>query len=588
MKKISHLDYMKKHYFKTADYSNLHEMLYGVSEKFGNNPAFILKDNSGYPVTVSYFNFVKDVESVGISLINHGFLNKKIALIGANSYKWAVSYLAACIVGVVVPIDKELHSDDVINFLNISETSVILGDDKYLQPIFESSNKLTTNLQYINFDAKTNTECFFGFDNFKSSGLYNLENDNKFKNLKIDSDEMHFLLFTSGTTGNSKGVCLSHRNICSNIFSVGSIVNVNSSTHILSILPIHHTYECTLGFLLVISNGGTISFCEGFKKLSNNFLEFKPTIILSVPLLLEKLHKKIMSSLKSSLPAKYFTEDKHVMDNVPFFYKPIIKSKIAKSLGGNLKKIIVGASAIDPQLLDSFEKFGITILSGYGLTECSPLVAGNNDFFHKSDSAGLPIPNVEFIIDSPNKDGVGEILVKGPNVMLGYYKNEQATRDTFKGDYLKTGDLGKIDDDGYLYICGRAKSVIITKNGKNVYPEELEEILNKNDYIEESLVAGSFNEDHKDTEVSALIVLNMDNIKKKFKKPTKEDISKLVNSAIKAINDKLPNFKHIKNYAVKEDSLEKTTTQKVKRFGKNLEDLKNMIKKKNNNKKQND
>ena len=297
-----------------------------------------------------------------------------------------------------------------------------------------------------------------------------------------------------------------------------------------------------------------------------------------------KLRKKIMATLKNSLPSKYFIGDKHVMDNVPFFYKPIIKNKIAKSLGGSLKKIIVGASAIDPQLLDSFEKFGITILSGYGLTECSPLVAGNNDFFHKSDSAGLPIPNVDFIIDSPNKDGVGEILVKGPNVMLGYYKNEQATKDTFKGEYLKTGDLGKIDKDGYLYICGRAKSVIITKNGKNVYPEELEEILNKNDYIEESLVAGNFNEDHKDTEVSALIVLNMDNIKKKFKKPTKEDITKLLNSIVKTINDKLPNFKHIKNYVVKEDSLEKTTTQKVKRFGKNLDDLKNMLKKKNNKK----
>ena len=466
--------------------------------------------------------------------------------------------------------------------MNISETSVILGDDKYLSPIFEARNKLKADLQYINFDSKTNTDCFYGFDAFKSSGLYNLENDNKFKNIKINPDEMHFLLFTSGTTGNSKGVCLSHKNICSNIFSVGSIVKVNSS--ILSILPMHHTYECTLGFLLVISNGGRISFCEGFKKLSNNFLEFKPNIILSVPLLLEKLHKKIMATLKNSLPSKYFIGDKHVMDNVPFFYKPIIKNKIAKSLGGSLKKIIVGASAIDPQLLDSFEKFGITILSGYGLTECSPLVAGNNDFFHKSDSAGLPIPNVDFIIDSPNKDGVGEILVKGPNVMLGYYKNEQATKDTFKGEYLKTGDLGKIDKDGYLYICGRAKSVIITKNGKNVYPEELEEILNKNDYIEESLVAGNFNEDHKDTEVSALIVLNMDNIKKKFKKPTKEDITKLLNSIVKTINDKLPNFKHIKNYVVKEDSLEKTTTQKVKRFGKNLDDLKNMLKKKNNKK----
>jgi len=580
MKKSSKLSYIEKHYFKTANFSNLKEMLYSISEKYSSKPAFILKDNMGYQFTVSYYNFVKDVESVGLSLINHGFLNKKIALVGANSYKWAVSYLAASIVGVVVPIDKELHSDDIINFLNISEASVILGDDKNLSEIFNSKRKLNNKITYINFDLKSNDDNFYSFDAFKSSGLYNLENNNEFKDIQIDSDELHFLLFTSGTTGNSKGVCLSHRNICSNIFSVGSVVKVNCSTSILSILPIHHTYECTLGFLLVVANGGTISFCEGFRKLSDNFVEYSPSIILSVPLLLEKLHKKIMKSLSDSLPEKYFKKNKHVMDCVPFFMKPIIKHKILKSLGGKLKKIIVGASAIDPELLNSLEKFGFTVLSGYGLTECSPLVAGNNYFFHKADSVGLPIPNVEFIIDSPNSDGVGEILVKGPNVMLGYYKNDEATKATFKGDYLKTGDLGRIDDDGFLYICGRAKSVIITKNGKNVYPEELEEILNKNDYIEESLVSGNFNEEHKDTEVSALIVLNMDNIKKKFKKPTKDDISKLINSVIKTINDKLPNFKHIKNYAIKEDSLEKTTTQKVKRFGKNLEDLKNRLSKK--------
>ena len=580
MKKSSHLAYMQKHYFSAANYSTLHEMLYSVSKKYGDKPAFILKDSTGYPYTVSYFNLLKDVESVGISLIKNGFMNKKIALIGKNSYKWAISYLAACIVGVVVPIDKELHSDDVINFLNVSEAAVILGDDKNLSEIFESNEKLEHDITYINFDLKANTDSFYSFDAFKSSGLYNLENDNKFKSIKISPDEMHFLLFTSGTTGNSKGVCLSHKNICSNIFSVGSIVKVSPSTSILSILPMHHTYECTLGFLLVISSGGTISFCEGLKKLSNNFLEFKPNIILSVPLLLEKLHKKIMKSLKDSLPEKYFKDDKHIMDCVPFFFKPIIKRKILKSLGGNLKKIIVGASAIDPKLLESYEKFGITVLSGYGLTECSPLVAGNNDFFHKFDSCGLPIPNVEFVIDSPNKEGVGEILVKGPNVMHGYYKNEEATKATFEGEYLKTGDLGKIDENGYLYICGRAKSVIITKNGKNVYPEELEDMLNKNDYIEESLVAGTFNEAHKDTEVTALIVLNMDNIRKKFKKPTKEDITKLINSAIKTINDKLPNFKHIKNYVIKEDELEKTTTQKVKRFGNNIEELKNRLKNK--------
>ncbi len=574
-KNVDLKEYMEKHYFNRKDFSTLKEMLYFVGSEYANKTAFVLKDKSGYPYNVSYYNFVRDVEAIGISLINNGFSNEKIALIGKNSYKWAITYLAACIVGVVVPIDKELHPDDVVNFLNTSEASVILGDDSNLSKIYEKKSNINQKITFINFDLKTNTEAFFGFDSFRNSGLYNLENDiNPFKRIEINPDEMHFLLFTSGTTGNSKGVCLSHKNICSNIFSVGSIVKVDTSTSIMSILPIHHTYECTLGFLLVISSGGSIAFCEGLRYISKNLEEFKPNIILSVPLLLEKVHSKIMKSLKDALPEKYFNKNKHIIDAVPFFMRPIIKKKIAKSLGGNLKKIIVGASAIDPDLLTSFEKFGILVLSGYGLTECAPLVAGNNDFTHKFDSVGLPIPNVEFIIDNPDSEGVGEVLVKGPNVMLGYYNNEDATKETFKNGYFKTGDLGRIDEQGWLYLTGRCKSVIITKNGKNVYPEELEEMLNKNDAISESLVTGDFDSKAKDTVVRAQIIPNLDFIKQKIKTPTKEDISNFINSAIKAVNSKLPNFKHIKNFTIREEEFEKTTTQKIKRFGNNLKNEK--------------
>ena len=573
--------YLQNHYFKRDNFSTLQEMLYTVAEKYSDKTAFVLKDKAGYTYNVSYFNFVRDVEAVGISMINAGLLNKKIAVIGKNSYKWAITYLAACIVGIVVPIDKELHYSDVINFLNISKSEVILGDNKNLTKIYEHIDDIDHQMMFINFDLKSNNDIFYGFDSFRSAGIYHLDNDqNPFRKIEIDPDEMRFLLFTSGTTGNSKGVCLSHKNICSNIFSVGSVVKVDTTTSILSLLPIHHTYECTLGFLLVISSGGCISYCSGFKHLADDFIEYKPNIILSVPLLLEKLHAKIMRALKDSLPEKYFKKNKHIMDAVPFFLRPFIKKKISKSFGGNLKKFIVGASAVDPKLLESLEKFGFTVLLGYGLTECSPLVAGNNDFFRSTTSTGLPIPNVEFIIDEPNDEGVGEILVKGPNVMLGYYENEKATKESFKNGYFRTGDLGWIDENGWLYIAGRSKSVIITKNGKNVYPVELEELLNKSDYIEESLVTGDYNEKHKDTEVTALIVPNMENIKKEISKPTKDDIARLINTAIKAINERLPNFKHIKNVSIRNEEFEKTTTQKVKRFGKNLE---HMVEKNNNN-----
>ncbi len=576
-KKISLINYMERHYFKRNNFSTLQEMLYFVEKNYGDKTAFVLKDKSGYPYNVSYYNFVKDVESIGISLINYGFLNKKIAVIGKNSYKWAITYLAASIVGIVVPIDKELQPLEVINFLNISEASVVLGDDKNICEIYDNKSKLNKNISFIDFDLKTNSDFFLGFDSFRISGLYNLENDlNPFEKVKVNPDDMHFLLFTSGTTGNSKGVCLSHKNICSNIFSVGSIVKVDTSTSILSILPIHHTYECTLGFLLVIASGGKISYCDGLRYISENLKEYKPNIILSVPLLLENVHKKIMANLKSSLPAKYFSTNKHVMDSVPFFMKPIIKKKISKALGGNLKKIIVGAAAIAPELLYSFNKFGILVLSGYGLTECSPLVAGNNDFFHNFYSVGLPIPNVEFKIDSPNSDGIGEILVKGPNVMIGYYKNEKANIESFKNSYFKTGDLGKIDEQGYLYITGRCKNVIITKNGENVYPEELEELLNKNEAISESLVTGDFDKKIDDTVVKAQIIPNLDFIKNKLKAPTKDDIFGFIQSAVKIVNSKLPNFKHIKNFTIRDKDFEKTTTQKVKRYGKNIDENKNV------------
>ena len=575
-KNINLKSYMEKSYFKRNDFSTLKDMLYFVEKAYGNQTAFVLKDNADYPYSVSYFNFVKDVEAIGISLIKRGFSNKKIAIIGKNSYKWAITYLAASIVGIVVPIDKELHYSDIINFLNISEASVIFGDEKNLSDISNHKTDINHEICFINFDKKTNADTYIGFYHFKSSGLYNLENDtNPFERITIDPDEMHFLLFTSGTTGNSKGVCLSHKNICSNIFSIGSIVKVDTSTSILSILPMHHTYECTLGFLLVIASGGSISFCDGLRYISKNLEEYKPNIILSVPLLLENIHKKIMKSLKESLKEKYFNTGKHIMDSVPFFIRPIIKKKIRKSLGGNLKKIIVGASAISPELLESFEKFGILVLSGYGLTECSPLVAGNNDFVHNFKSVGLPIPNVEFVIDSPNEDGIGEILVKGPNVMLGYYKNEKATAETFKGEYFKTGDLGKIDDNGWLYITGRCKSVIITKNGKNVYPEELEEMLNNNEAISESLVTGDFDSKADDTVVKAQIIPNLDFIKQKIKTPTKEDITNFIKSVIKTINSKLPSFKHIKNFTIRDEDFEKTTTQKIKRFGNNLQNSDN-------------
>ena len=400
-----------------------------------------------------------------------------------------------------------------------------------------------------------------------------LKGNKDFENITINPNEMKILLFTSGTTGSSKAVMLSHKNICSNIISVASIVKVDNTTSVLSILPLHHTYECTLGFLLVLYGGGNISHCEGLRHITQNIQEYKPTFILCVPLLLENIYKKIMKTLKTSLPKKYTEDESKIIEKLPFYLKGIVKRKVKKSLGGKIKTFIVGAAAIKPDIVEGFFSLGIKVLQGYGLTECSPLVAGNNDFYYKATSCGMPIPNVEYKIDKPNEEGIGEIIVKGPNVMLGYYKNEDETAKVLKDGWFHTGDLGYMDDEKFLYIAGRSKNMILTKNGENIYPEEIENILNDNDLIEESLVIGTSN-GRDDVQVKAKIFPNIEAIKEYLgnKIPTKEDISKVLSDVVKKANEKLPNFKHIKSFKIMDKDFERTTTNKVKRFGKNIDD----------------
>lgn len=565
---------LKKKYHKCDEITNFKDMLNRSEEIFKTRTAFKLKDKNGNIYNKTYEELKKDVVSLGTSLIEKGLLNKRIAVIGKNSYKWAVSYLSASIVGVVVPIDKELHSEDVINFMNVSECECILGDSKNLEQIIEDIEKLKNkNIAFINFDEEKNTDKFLLFNTELESGKKLLEEGNtKFEEIKIDPDELKILLFTSGTTGNAKGVCLSQRNICSNILSTYGIVKVKRSDLFFSILPLHHTYECTLGFLLPLYSGASICYCDGLRYISTNMLEYHPSVILCVPLLLENMYKKIMKSMKNSLPEKYTKDTENPIDKLPFFIKKIVKNKVKNTLGGRLRVFIVGAASVNPEIANTFDKLGLNSLQGYGLTECAPLVAGNTDFFKRNDSAGLPIPNVEYKINNPNDEGVGEILVKGPNVMLGYYNMPEETEKVLKDGWFHTGDLGKIDENGFLFITGRCKSVIITKNGKNVYPEEIEAYLNDNPLISESLVSGVQKENDDDTFVNAQIFPNMEAITEYLKGtvPTKEEIKKIMSDVVASVNSKIPNYKHIKNFVVRDKEFEKTTTQKIKRYGENM------------------
>ena len=564
---------MKKkiNYFKTYEIEDLKDMLEKTANKNSTKTAFKVKDNSGKIINKTYIDFKNDVQNLSTKLIQMGLQNQRIAVIGKNSYSWAVSYLASTIIGIVVPIDKEASKENIKEFLNVSNAKAVIADDKYLNEIFEFKSELKNETILIDMQ---NTSKYTNLSDLITDGKKLIDGGNKdYENIKINPDEMKILLFTSGTTGNSKAVMLSHKNICSNIVSIASIVKVDNSTKVLSILPLHHTYECTIGYLLVVYGGGTICYCEGLRYITKNIQEYQPTFILCVPLLLENVYKKVIKTLKSSLPEKYTKDESKIIDNLPFYLKGIVKKKVKKSLGGKIKTFIVGAAAIKLELVEVFFKLGIKVLQGYGLTECSPLVAGNNDFYYKAASCGMPIPNVEYKIDNPNDEGIGEIIVKGPNVMLGYYENEEATKKVLKDGWFHTGDLGYIDDEEFLYISGRSKNMILTKNGENIYPEEIENILNDDDLIEESLVIGTSN-GKDDVQVKAKIFPNIEAIKEYLgnKFPTKEEISKILNEAVKKANAKLPNFKHIKSFKIMDEDFERTTTNKVKRFGKNVED----------------
>ncbi len=564
-------DVLKTKYFKIHTVTDLKDLLYQSAKKYKNRDAFKLKNKDGKIYSVNYTKFKNDVESLGSSLIDLGLTNKAIAIIGKNSYSWISSYFASAIIGIAVPIDKELHVEDMINFINISEAKAVIGDSKYIRNIIDNKTKLNNDVIFI--DMNSTNDKIIKFDDLINKGYTMIENGNtSFSNIKINPDDMHILLFTSGTTGSAKGICLSHKNICSNVMSVAQIVKVDHTTTVLSILPIHHTYECTLGHILPLYGGGTITYCDGLRYINKNINEYKPSFVICVPLLLENIHKKIVNTLKKSLPKKYFDNDKHFIDNMPAPLRFIVKKKIKKSLGGNIKTFIVGAATINPSIIESFYKLGFKALQGYGLTECSPLVAGNNDIFYKADSVGLPIPNVEYKINNPDSQGNGEIIVKGPNVMLGYYNDPEATDMVFKKGWFYTGDLGYIDENGFLYITGRCKSVIVTQNGKNIYPEEIEYYLNENPLISECIVIGVNYKNDRETYVTAKIFPNFEAFKELLNTDSikDSDINKHIKKVIYDINNKLPNYKHIKNFKIVKEPLEKTTTQKIKRFGNNL------------------
>lgn len=548
------------------------DMLDQSAKLFADRPAYKLKDANKRYYDVSYKSFRHSVYYVANSLLADGYNRTHIAVVGANSYEWETTYLAVtCSDNVVVPLDKELTTENMLDVIKDSDSSVLFGDKKYIKKLLPFKEQLPAKFRFICFD-EFDAEGVDKYSDYLTNGREMYHNGEKLLDfVTVDPDEVTTILFTSGTTGTSKGVCLTQKNICSVIMSVAGCIKVTPEDQFLSFLPIHHTYECTIGFLCPIYFGSCIAFCDGIRYITKNFKEVRPTCFITVPLLLEKVYAKIMKTMEEKKGGMFIynmglaalTVGKKL--GIKGLEKKIF-SKVLDVFGGRLRIVVTGAAAIDPKVAKDFINMGINIYVGYGLTECAPLVACNNDRVMVPDSIGTPVPGVEVAVYNPDEKGIGELWVRGPMVMKGYYKNQEATDEVITDDgWFRTGDLGMVDRNNCYRLTGRCKNVIVTKNGKNIFPEEVEQYINDSPYVSESIVYGD--ELDNETVVCVAVYPDMENIKAALKgaEPTKEDVSRLIDEAVKDANRKLPKYKKIRSKYISDTEFIKTTTSKIKR-----------------------
>lgn len=552
---------------------NIKHMIETSVDLYGENVAYYEKGPSKTYEATTYAQMLDDVYAFGTALIDLGLKDKKIAVIGNNSTKWADSYLAVvCGTGIVVPLDKELSAESLESLIKQSGCSAVIFDKKYEKTFAQIKAKEDNELEIlINMKAEEDTEVSLSWTALRDRGAQLVkQGDRRFLDAEIDRDKMSILLFTSGTTGVSKGVMLSHGNIVEDLMAAPTILEVRSDDVFFSVLPVHHTYECTCGFLMPLYKGAAIAYCEGLKHITKNLAEIKPTMFLGVPALFETLHKKIWQNIrkqnKESL-VKAVMKVNAVTKKIGLDLGDIFFKDIRAVFGGNMRLMICGGAAIDPAVLNGINAFGIKALQGYGLTECAPLAALNPDTAPNPSSIGVEFPGIKVEIRDANEEGIGEICVKGPNIMLGYYNMPELTAETVVDGWFKTGDLGYMDDKGYVFITGRKKNVIITKNGKNVYPEEVEYKLNLSNIVMESMVFQEEATFKNDDKIAASIVVDMEAVEEFYGKDMEfEQVEKLINEVVEEYNSTAPGYAQIKSVKVRKEPLLKNTSKKIIRF----------------------
>ena len=559
--------------YKAEEINNFRELLNRVEKNFSKNIAYKFKKDATAKtpeyVEITYKQFIEDIKALSTGLLSENLSKKKIVLIGNNRYEWCTSYLAITTGGmIVVPLDKALPNNEIETLIKRSEAEAVIFEKKYKDIMLEIKQN-NDNIKTLICMDEENEEGIKNYKDIIEHGRDLIKNgNNEYENIVIDSDKESIMLFTSGTTNLPKAVKLSQRNICSNISAIATWVKVYPTDTLLSFLPIHHTFECTITFLYGLYSGAAVAFCDGLKHIQKNLAEYKISVFVAVPLVLETMYKKIQHAIdekgKTELINK-MTKISNTLLKCHIDLRKILFKQVLDNFGGNLRVVFYGAAPMNKETIIGYNNLGIALTQGYGLTETSPVISAETDKEKRPGSVGLVLDNLEVKIDNPDKDGIGEITVKGPSVMLGYYKNEEETKKVLKDGWFSTGDFGYIDEDGFLYVTGRKKDIIVLRNGKNVYPQEIEFLINKIPYVVESIVY-SRDKSKTDTMLCAKIVYDEEIIKTQLGEKSEKEYSDIIWQEIKEINKQLPTFKHIKSITITKEPLQKTTTQKVKRY----------------------
>ena len=549
-------------------------------DMYKDRVAFLEKDGK-HPKyqEIKYAKVKEDINGLGTVMLNKlNLKDKKVAVIGENSYRWYVTYMAVvCGVGIIVPLDKELPANEILNLLKRSEASCIVYSSRRKELIDEIRKDLPKSMIYVEMNKEESDDTAYSFDKLVEEGKELVDTGHvEYIETEIDREEFKILLFTSGTTAASKGVMLNHRNLCANTLACYHLVPKMHDYTYLSVLPMHHTYEFSLVYIYGTACGSKIAICEGLKYLVKNMKEAKPDCLFVVPAMLEKINKRIEKGIKETGKENMINVLSKVttgLSKIGLDFRRNLFKKIQENFGGNLRHIFCGAAPVDVELIKKLESYGFYVYQGYGITEGSPLIAGTAFDNRVAGTVGKAVHGVEIRIDlSENEDensNVGEIIAKGDNIMMGYYKDEAETKKALRKGWLYTGDIGYFDLQGNLVISGRSKNVIVTANGKNIFPEEIEFEINKIPLVEESMVYGKEDPKNKsEVIVCAKVTLDEDYISETYgaNRPSDDDIHKEIWEAVKAINKTMVSYKAVREVEIKKDAFVKTTTLKIKRF----------------------